>query len=303
MDERQEQGLRELVGGRIRFNCPMGPYTTLGVGGEAEALIETGEVEEIQRIVSFLHGEGIPWMPVGRGSNLLVTEEGLEGVVLHLTGSFVGAVTEAPGRILLAADAGVGLAELTAYCRRHGLSGLEFLAGIPGTVGGAVAMNAGAWGRETGDTLMDIRAVERTGRVDSRSRSTLRFLYRRLDLKEGDVIVSARWSLAPDARNAVAARMAGYLKRRRKTQPLEFPSAGSVFKNPPGDFAGRLIEQAGLKGKRIGDAMISIKHANFIVNVGRARAGEVLELLRLAKDRVAEISGIVLEPEIRVVGR
>jgi UDP-N-acetylmuramate dehydrogenase len=281
----------------------MGPYTTLGVGGEAEALIETGEVEEIQRIVGFLHGEGIPWMPVGRGSNLLVTEEGLEGVVLHLTGSFVGAVTEAPGRILLAADAGVGLAELTAYCRRHGLSGLEFLAGIPGTVGGAVAMNAGAWGRETGDTLMDIRAVERTGRVDSRSRSTLRFLYRRLDLEEGDVIVSARWSLAPDARNAVAARMAGYLKRRRKTQPLEFPSAGSVFKNPPGDFAGRLIEQAGLKGKRIGDAMISIKHANFIVNVGRARAGEVLELLRLARDRVAEISGIVLEPEIRVVGR
>jgi UDP-N-acetylmuramate dehydrogenase len=303
MDERQEQGLRELVGGRIRFHCPMGPYTTLGVGGEAEALIETGEVEEIQRIVGFLHGEGIPWMPVGRGSNLLVTEEGLEGVVLHLTGSFVGAVTEAPGRILLAADAGVGLAELTAYCRRHGLSGLEFLAGIPGTVGGAVAMNAGAWGRETGDTLMDIRAVERTGRVDSRSRSTLRFLYRRLDLKEGDVIVSARWSLAPDAQNAVAARMAGYLKRRRKTQPLEFPSAGSVFKNPPGDFAGRLIEQAGLKGKRIGDAMISIKHANFIVNVGRARAGEVLELLRLARDRVAEISGIVLEPEIRVVGR
>lgn len=303
MDERQRRALQELAAGRIRFRCPMGPYTTLGVGGEAEALIETGDAGEIQRLVRFLEREQIGWLPVGRGSNLLVTDGGVDGVILRLMGTFAGAGREASGRMVLSADAGLGLAELMTHCRRQGLTGLEFLAGIPGTVGGAAAMNAGAWGREMGDSLVDIHVVRRAGDVEARDRSSLRFGYRRLELEQGDVIVSVRWSVGQDTGRAVAARMAGYLKRRRRTQPLEVPSAGSIFKNPPGDFAGRLIEKAGLKGRRIGDAMISPKHANFIVNAGRARAGEVLELLRLARDRVEEMSGIVLEPEILVVGK
>jgi UDP-N-acetylmuramate dehydrogenase len=188
------------------------------------------------------------------------------------------------------------------FSHKKGLAGLEFLAGIPGTVGGAVAMNAGAWGKSTGDAVTAVEILTGTGERITKSSAELRFGYRKAVLPAGSVVVKARFKGTPDSPEAVGERIRDYLERRKANQPLEYPSAGSVFKNPPDDYAGRLIENAGLKGKRIGGAMISDKHANVIVNVGGASAQDVLALMETARQRVREQTGIDLEPEIKVVG-
>ena len=180
--------------------------------------------------------------------------------------------------------------------------GLEFLAGIPGTVGGAVAMNAGAWGKSTGDVVTGVEILTADGERVTMNRSELQFGYRRAVLPIGSVVVKAQFKGTPDRPEAIGERIRDYLERRKATQPLEYPSAGSVFKNPPDDYAGRLIEKAGLKGTRIGGAMISDKHANVIVNVGGASAQDVLALMETARQKVREQTGIDLEPEIKVVG-
>ncbi len=301
MDEAQKTELIRLAGGRVRFNCPMARYTTFRVGGPVDALLEAGSVAELRRLVPFLKRARIPYLVVGRGSNLLVRDRGLEGVAILLTGS-LARFREAAGPGVLA-GAGLALARLLAHCRERGLGGLEFLAGIPGSVGGAVAMNAGAFGGEIADRISRIRIVTPEGGVVGMARSRLDFSYRGLRIPGGSVIVEAGFDLVRDNGHAVGERMSEYLERRRATQPLEYPSAGSVFRNPGGAAAGRLIERAGLKGERIGGAMISEKHANFIVNTGGATAGDILALVYMIRERVREETGVQLEPEIRVVGR
>jgi UDP-N-acetylmuramate dehydrogenase len=302
MDERQRREIREIFRDDVLFDCPMSRYTTFRVGGNADALITCRETAELEWVVSYADREQLPFLVIGRGSNLLFKDSGFEGVAIRLAGDLAGIGEEESNPPLLRAGAGAPLSELLSYCRDKGLSGLEFLVGIPGTAGGAAAMNAGAWGMETGRVIREISMMEPGGGLLARNRAQLRFGYRSLSIPKGTVIVQVTLELVRDDPQAVSARMAKYLSRRKTGQPLEYPSGGSVFKNPPGDFAGRLIERAGLKGERIGGAMISPKHANFIVNVGGASAGDVLALMELVRKRVLERAGVELEPEIRVVG-
>lgn len=303
MDKRQKKELIGLAGDGIRFDCPMSQYTTFRVGGHAEALYDAKDMEDLRRVVAFLNREHIPYLPVGRGSNLLVKDNGLEGLVILLQGSLAGIEKDGTDDLTVVAGGGLPLADLLIYCRGSGLGGAEFLAGIPGTVGGAVTMNAGAFGKEIGALVQGIHVITPEGDFVARDRSHLRFSYRELKTEKGAIIVFVRLKLKRDTEELVASRIADCLKRRKKNQPLNYPSAGSVFKNPPDDHAGRLIEKAGLKGKRIGGAMISEKHANFIVNTGGAEAKDILALLYLAREKVREETGIELQPEIQVVGR
>ncbi|MDY6973333.1 MAG: UDP-N-acetylmuramate dehydrogenase [Thermodesulfobacteriota bacterium] len=311
MEKRQKEYLATLAGEKVRFNCSMSQYTTLHVGGKAEALYEATDQEELREVISYLDEQHIPHLPVGRGSNLLVKDKGLEGLVILLRGPMaaieskrtdLSALNAERCGLTIMAGAGMHVADLLIYCRGEGLGGLEFLAGIPGTVGGAVAMNSGAFGEETGERVRKIHVIGPRGNVAVKNRSQLKFSYRGLELEKGSVIIRVCFELNQETEGIVAERITGYQKRRKETQPLEYPSAGSVFKNPSDDYAGRLIERAGLKGKRIGGAMISDKHANFIVNTGGAKAEDVLALLDLAREKVKKETDIELEPEIRVVG-
>ena len=303
MDRRQKEDLRRLCAERVQFEYSMSQFTTFQVGGKAEALYEACNLENLQAVIAYLNRENIGYLVLGRGSNLLVKDEGLEGVVIHLGGSLANIREESRNGLDLLAGAGLALIDLLAYCRASGLGGLEFLAGIPGTVGGAVAMNAGAFGKEAGDRVMEVHMVTANGDIEVRDRSALKFSYRGLQLEKGSVIIASRLGIDSETQEIVAKRIAGYLKKRKESQPLEYPSAGSVFKNPPNDFAGRLVEQVGLKGKRIGGAMISKKHANYIVNTGGATAKDIIGLMNLVRQKVKKETGIELEPEIQVAGK
>lgn len=302
MDERQKREIREFFGDDVRFDCPMSRHTTFRAGGNAEAFCACNDLSRLRWLFSYMHRERIPFLVIGRGSNLLVRDTGFQGLMVRLGGELAAIGVKESDPPLLVAGGGAGLAELLSFCRERGLSGLEFLVGVPGTVGGAAAMNAGAWGREIADSLRDILMVDPQGELLSRDRSQLRFGYRSLQVGPGAAIVRIGLIMRRDDPAAIAGQMTEYLVRRKARQPLEYPSGGSVFKNPPGDFAGRLIEEAGMKGERMGGAMISPKHANFIINVGGASAEDILGLMELARKRVLESAGVELEPEIRVVG-
>lgn len=306
MDKRQKDALIDLAEGRVTFDPLMAQYTTFRVGGPVDALYEAQGVEDLKRLISFLGREAIPYLILGYGSNLLVRDGGIEGVAILLKGelALVGAVkTPSEDDRAIFAGAGLSIAELLAYCRNSGLTGLEFLAGIPGTVGGAIVMNAGAFGMEIGAKVREIQLVNRWAETLGRDRSMLRFSYRKLDLEKGSVVTGALLAVDQATKSLVGERLSDCLKKRKKYQGLKSPSAGSVFRNPPGDYAGRLIETVGLKGKRIGGAMISPHHANIILNVGSAKAEHILALMGLARKKVREQTGIDLFPEIHVVGR
>lgn len=288
-----------LLNENVHFDCPMAPYTTFRAGGKVEALCEVRNLLHLETLLDLVRREDIPYLVVGKGSNLLVKDGGFKGVALLLKGDLED-IEEKGGRLL--AGAGLDLAGLLKFCSRSGLSGLEFLAGIPGTVGGAVAMNAGAWGKSTGEAVTAVEIMTADGEEKTLDRSRLRFEYRKTALPIGCVVVRVHFQVTEDRPQAVRKRIREYLERRKASQPLDDPSAGSVFRNPPHDYAGRLIEAVGLKGKRIGGAMISQKHANVIVNVGGARAQDILDLMETARQRVRERTGVDLEPEIRVVG-
>jgi UDP-N-acetylmuramate dehydrogenase len=280
----------------------MSDYTTFRVGGNVDALYEANSVENLQRVLRYLNEDHIPCFVVGLGSNLLVKDEGLEGLVILLRGPLADIEQEGTDDLTILAGGGLSIVDLLAYCRALGLGGLEFLAGIPGTIGGVVAMNAGAFGREIGEKIETIHIITQQGDVVVRDRSKLNFSYRKLDIEEGAVIIQVRLELDREDKGVVGELIGNYLRRRKESQPLEYPSAGSVFKNPPHDYAGRLIEKAGLKGKMIGGAMISERHCNFIINTGGAKAKDVLALLNLAQEKVRKKTGIELQPEIKVVG-
>jgi UDP-N-acetylmuramate dehydrogenase len=299
MDKRQKKELMGLLRKNVHLDCPMAPYTTFRVGGKAEALCEVKDLAQLKELLAFASRENLPYLAVGKGSNILVKDRGLKGIALLLQGELEG-VEEKGGTIH--AGGGLGLSELVRFSHKRGLAGLEFLAGIPGTVGGAVAMNAGAWGKSTGDVVTVVETLTADGTRLAMKKSELPFGYRRAGLPAGAVVVKAQFKGTPDRPEAIGERIRDYLERRKTGQPLEYPSAGSVFKNPPQDFAGRLIESVGLKGKRVGGAMISEKHANVIVNVGGASAEDILLLMDTARQRVREQTGIDLEPEIKVVG-
>jgi UDP-N-acetylmuramate dehydrogenase len=286
----------------VHFDVPMSRYTSLCVGGPADALARPGSRRELARVLAICAAHRIPHQLVGAGFNTLVLDGGIDGVALQL--GRLRALGERPGQAVRA-EAGVSHSQVTRFCVQRGLGGLEFTAGIPGTVGGWVAMNAGIPGREAKDAVREVEVMSPTGRSRRHlDRRALRFGYRALrGLAPGSVIVSALFGVTPSTPEEVRAGVERLLSRRAETQPLNVPSCGSVFKNPPGDFAGRLIEEAGLKGFRIGQAQISPVHANFIANLGGASASDVLALIETARKAVEARSGVRLVPEVRVLGR
>jgi len=241
---------------------------------------------------------GIALLPLGRGSNLLPPDTGFDGVVLDLSNLNHIQVYEST----LTAECGVRMSRVSRICADHGLTGLEFMATVPGDVGGGVVMNAGAFGQQVADCLTRIRVVRRDGEVQELQASQLEMSYRHTRLPHGSLVVSAEFTLQQGDGEAVRENIRQMRSRRSLTQPLELPNCGSVFKNPPGDHAARLIEAAGLKGHRIGGASISAKHANFIVNDNEASSGDVLALIRLAQSTVKKQFGVNLEPEVRMLG-
>ena len=303
MDARITATMKEIGGEAVSFDVPMSLYTTLKAGGCAEALCRAGDLEGLKRMIAFLTDEKIPYLVMGNGSNLLVRDGGLNGVAIVLGGS-LAAVEDSPETApSVKAGAGLTLRKLVDFCTEKGLSGVEFMAGIPGTLGGAVAMNAGSWGDEISKVIGTITVLTMKGKLEVRDRQDLMFRYRELDLSAGDIIVNATLNLGFDRPAAIGKRVASNLKRRKERFPLDMASAGSVFKNPEGDHAGRLIDAAGLKETVIGGAMISPKHANFIVNTGTSSASDIVALMDLAAVRVRELFNIQLVPELKVVGK
>jgi UDP-N-acetylmuramate dehydrogenase len=302
MNEKQRSELAGIFSEGIGFNCPMDQYTTFRVGGRADAVCFPSELDLLRQTVLYLHNEDIPYLIVGKGSNLLVRDRGIEGVVIILKGKLAAIEKVGVEDNILLVGGGLAIAELLSYCGIEGLAGLEFLAGIPGSVGGAVFMNAGAFGKDIGSMVREIHMMTGRGELEIMPRSQLAFSYRSTSLPEGSVIYGITFKLDKDHKDKISGIIAGYLKKRKMGQPLDLPSGGSVFRNPPGDYAGRLIEKAGLKGTRIGGAMISPKHGNFIVNTGNAKAADIIALMNLARDKVRDETGIILETEIKVVG-
>jgi UDP-N-acetylmuramate dehydrogenase len=284
--------------GAVRFNAPLKEYTSFRIGGPADVLVEPADMEDLVCLVTQARAQKLPIFVLG-GTNLLVRDKGIRGVVVSL--AKLHAIKEEPGSVLYA-EGGVGMPTLIGYAIRRSLAGLEWAAGIPGTVAGCVVMNAGTKLGEMKDSVKAVRIVTPTGAlIDCPARGIV-FSYRRAKLPAG--IVAGVWlQLTPGVRSDIEKVVKGYLRYRRDTQPLTLPSAGCVFKNPPNDSAGRLVEAAGLKGVHVGDAEVSDKHANFIVNRGNASAKDVLGLIRKVRGQVARKTGVKLELELKLVGQ
>jgi UDP-N-acetylmuramate dehydrogenase len=296
LDGALERALRQRFGRRVAFGEPLARHTSLRVGGPADALVRADAAAELEELARICADAGAPLFALGAGFNTLVRDGGMRGVVVRLAGL---RRVERRGSELRA-EAGATHTQLTRCAAQAGLAGLEFGVGIPGTLGGWLAMNAGTRERELKDVVVAVEWLA-AGRRCEQPREALHFAYRELERPAGAILLGARLALAPDDPAAIRARMRVQLDARRATQPVDQPSCGSVFKNPPGDFAGRLIEAAGLKGLRCGGAQISELHANFIVTSG-ARASDVLELIARARGEVAARFGIELETEVQIVG-
>ncbi|MBI4632941.1 MAG: UDP-N-acetylmuramate dehydrogenase [Deltaproteobacteria bacterium] len=296
--------LRKLLpAGKVVFDESLDRYTSMGVGGRTDIMIFPENTEEVIKTVAYLREREIPFLPVGNWTNLIVMDSGYRGAVISLKGLRNIEMSEkSRGAVSLRAEAGASLSELVALSLREALTGMEFCTGIPGSVGGAVRMNAGAHGREIKDVLETIRLITRGGEPLEMKRESLTFAYRSLDLPEDSIITGASFLLKKGEKTAVEEQVAGILQARREKHPLEYRNAGSIFKNPPGIPAGRIIEELGLKGVRIGDAQISEKHANFIVNLGHAKAVDIVALIDLVIKKVKGERGIDLEPEVRIIG-
>jgi UDP-N-acetylmuramate dehydrogenase len=294
--------LEEVLGDRVRFGVPLSRHTSLRVGGPADAVASPQSREDLARLLGLCHSLGIEHVVIGSGFNALVLDGGFDGVVIRLNGW--RRLEERPGAALRA-EAGVSHSQISNFCIERGLAGLEFACGIPGSIGGWLAMNAGIPSREMRDVVREIEVMSPTGaRIRHLRRDELRFAYRALrGLAPGSLILSALFDVRISTPARVRAEVDRLLAARGASQPLHVPSCGSVFKNPPGDFAGRLIESVGLKGQRSGAAQISPMHANFITNLGGATAGDVLALIEAAQKQVFDSTGIRLVPEVRILGR
>ncbi|WP_019420640.1 UDP-N-acetylmuramate dehydrogenase [Paenibacillus sp. OSY-SE] len=286
--------------GKYKCNEPLAPYTTWKIGGPADVLVEPAGKEQLIQTVKLLHDLQVPWMTVGRGSNMLISDKGVRGVVIH-TGSALDYVRQEEH--LIHAGAGYSFIKLSVTSSNLGLAGLEYAGGIPGTVGGAVYMNAGAHGSDVSRILDSAEIVLDTGELVRYGAEEMQFAYRHSVLHEKrGIVLEATFRLTPGDRQELKALNASYKDRRRRTQPLTSACAGSVFRNPPGDYSARLIEEAGLKGLRIGGAEVSTQHANFIVNTGQATASDVLTLMERIQLTIKDRYGVELVPEVLVVG-
>jgi len=301
IEDAARRALQTCLADRIEFDVPLARYTSLRIGGPADAIATPADHAQLRELLAICEEHALPVMVLGGGFNVLVREGGIRGVVLRLKKL---RRIERTGPNLISVEAGASHATITRYCVEHALTGLEFGAGIPGTLGGWIAMNAGIGVREMKDVVFELDVLDRTGRhLRKFAHDQLDFRYRGLrGLEPGSVIVAARLHIEESERAKVQSEVDRLLAHRQASQPIDIPSCGSVFRNPPGHFAGQLIEAAGLKGEREGAAEISSVHANFIVNHGGATASDVIRLIERARARVAEETGIRLETEVKLLG-
>jgi UDP-N-acetylmuramate dehydrogenase len=301
LGEPERARLRELFGERVAFDEALGPYTSWKLGGPADAFVTVESTAELAALLRYTFKRKLPWFVLGSGSNLLVGDGGLRGIVLRLAGDFarIAFPESEKGRVLVRAGASASMPLLTAQAASHGALGISSLAGIPGSVGGALRMNAGT-DREFGEFVRDV-FVQTPSKPEPHAVSP-EYFYRHTSLADDAIVsdVTLHFERADPA--VVRKEMQSRLVRRKKTQPLQLPNAGSCFRNPPGDKAGRLIEAVGAKGWREGDAEVSPLHANFIVNHGAARAADVAALLARVRRAVFEQFGVELELEVHFVG-
>ncbi|MBM9536026.1 UDP-N-acetylmuramate dehydrogenase [Desulfobulbus alkaliphilus] len=307
MDNRQREQLSALCPS-VQWNVNMASHSTFRTGGQVEAMVELSDIEELSELLQWLRNNRIPWRVIGGGSNILVTGKYHQGVFIRLSGSMNNIEPVTAGaegeNCEVAISAGCSLPALVAWCVRNGLSGLEFMAGIPGTVGGAIRMNAGAFGHAISEVLTTVRFVTEAGEIKEVAGEEVEFGYRQT-LIPGEsasrLVITGGVFRCPRADQVtLAARYREILGKRRHKQPRGYGSAGSFFKNPAGDFAGRLIEQAGLKGLTMGKAMVSPVHANFIVNTGGAVPEDIIRLMHEVRSRVQQRLGVLLEPEVHI---
>jgi len=288
-----------LITGRVLFDAPMRQFTSMKVGGPADSLLFPKDVDELRRAVRYARRKRIPLLILGNGTNLIVRDKGVRGWVISLAQEMKKIVVDGE---MVEAEAGLLLQRLVQFSVRKGLTGLEPFFGIPGTVGGGLAMNAGAWGAELKDILLSMTLMKEDGEVVERPRSKLRFSYRGLLIPPSWIILKGRFRLKKGEKKEILERVKSYSEMRKKKQPLDYASAGSIFKNPKEGPAGKWIEEVGLKGFRISQAMISDRHANFIINLGKAKAEEVICLMEIIEAKVYQEKGISLEREVKVVG-
>ncbi|GAB6158880.1 UDP-N-acetylmuramate dehydrogenase [Desulfotomaculum varum] len=292
--------LRSLVKGTVKTDEPMSKHTTWRIGGKADLFVDPGDKEDIRRVVEFVRTRDIPLTVIGNGSNLLVRDGGIRGVVLKVGRGLAEISVEGT---TIKAGAGAMLPELAAAACRAGLGGFEFAAGIPGSLGGGIVMNAGAVNGCVANVLHSVEVINEHNRFVTLRNEELGFQYRTSNLQGKQVIcVSALWRGYVKSKALIEQETRDYLLKRKAAQPQGYPNAGSVFKNPAGDYAGRLIEACGGKGLRVGDAQVSTKHANWILNLGHATARDVLALIEKIKKMVQDAFGIELHLEVRVLG-
>ena len=286
----------------VKVAEPLARYTSIKIGGPADYFIEVNTGAALARLLAILT-RAVPWCLLGNGSNVLISDRGVRGAVIHLGGEFKRVEWREEGEIIEAqVGAACAVTQLVRQAARRGYGGLEFAEGIPGSVGGALVMNAGAYGSEFEKVVDQVYGVTRTGEAVQFSRGQLTFTYRDSHLPPGMIVTRVGMRLRREAAEKVSLEVRELVTRRKTSQPSGYPNSGSMFRNPAGDFAGRLIEAAGLKGRKIGRSQISERHANFIVNLGGAKADEVRGLMELARAEVKRQFGIELVPEVRLLG-
>lgn len=290
----------EKLAAHVVFDEPMSRHTTFRIGGPADVFIEAGTEDEVKRVIAYCKENDVPYLVMGNGSNMLIGDRGWRGAVLHI-GKRMNHVSIQGNEVH--AEAGVLLSALASAILKAELSGFERLSGIPGTLGGGIYMNAGAYGSELKDVIESVTYLDEAGEIHTRKKEDLDLSYRHSMFETGKyVILSSVLRLEKGTYDEIKAQMQEYNRKRAEKQPLAMPSAGSTFKRPEGYFAGKLIQDCGLMGASIGGAQVSEKHAGFIVNKGGATAADVLALIRHVQDTVEKEYGVRLEPEVRLIG-
>jgi UDP-N-acetylmuramate dehydrogenase len=297
------QELAALPGVTVKIVEPLARYTSMKIGGPADYFIEVNDENALAKVLARLQRGETPVCLLGNGSNVLVSDRGVRGAVIRLSGEFKRLEwREAGDTVQVHVGAAYAVTQLVRQAARKGCAGLEFAEGIPGTVGGALFMNAGAYGSEFEKVVEEVEAINSQGESLRFSREEMNFSYRDSHLPKGTVVTGVRLRLAKAEPARVDSKLRELVGRRKSSQPSGLPNSGSMFRNPPGDYAGRLIEAAGLKGKRIGQAQIAERHANFIVNLGGAKAVEVRQLMELARNEVSRQFGVELVAEVKFLG-
>lgn len=292
--------LKSQIRGRVLTHVPMKDLTSLKIGGRADILAYPLDEDDLGELLAYAGEKKLSYYVVGRCTNLLVKDGGVRGLLIDLSEGFNRIDDSGPLEVV--AEAGVPLRKIMDYCVNKDMAGLEFTSGIPGTLGGAIAMNAGAYGSEMKDVVVKVEIMGKDGVVRKVEKESLNFTYRGSNLNDIGIVLRAYLRLSKGNKQEMRERIKAYAKKRGSTQTVSYPNAGSIFKNPPEIPAGRLIEELGLKGCRMGGAQISDVHANYIVNVGEASSKDVLALIALAQKKAMEERGIPLETEIKIIG-